>query len=293
MSQSNLLLQATLRTILSVFLFFYPWGVAFIAFGLLPLHLAWLGSIFLIVMGTLSGLWLVINYGRLGLVVAAIIFSSSWLIEHIGVTTGFPFGVYEYTDVLVPKIMGVVPMAMSFAWLLVVPASIGVTNRLLEKGQPSPPPLTREPPGRKVFSIGMAASLATLLDIVIEPAVGHVPITNYWIWMDENGVYYDVPLSNFVAWWLVSLVFVLLLRWLHCYTMQRDSRPESPQQRQFIYPWLPPLLYLLLLTQFVLVNLTHNYIAAVVLGGPVMIYLTVDFLMPYLVRRRTRQARGQ
>lgn len=265
-------LQATLQTILSVFLFFYPWGLVFISFRLLPLSLAWLGSIFLIAMGTLSGLWLTINYGQRGLMVASIILLVSWLIEHIGVTTGFPFGAYRYTHVLVPKVIGVVPLAMSFAWLLVVPAAIGVTNRLLEKFRPLGP--RPETPQRAVLAVSLAASLATLLDVVMEPAISHIPITNYWVWEQANFAYYGVPISNFVAWWVVSVPFVLLLRWL-----ERQSREQNPHQILH-YPWLPQLLYLLLLTQFVLINLSHGFVVAAMVGVPMMCYLIWDFCSP-------------
>jgi putative membrane protein len=285
-----------LKILLIIYTFYYPWGLLFISLDLLPPQIAWFGSLFLIMLGTIIGTWLVVNYGRYGIVASLLILVLSWLLEHIGVVTGFPFGIYHYTDVLIPRVGGSVPLAMAFAWLLVVATSIGVTERLLQEppeGQPLPSPPTQPAvrPTRvaKPLKIAIAASFVTLLDIVLEPAVTQV--TGYWRWEEEiyTHTFYGVPLSNFIAWWVAAAFFVWLLLSLQERAVRARNAAFPTQPFERMMPWLPTLLYLLLLGQFFVINLTHGNLIAALIGGIVLAYIIFEWVRPHLFRAYSRE----
>ncbi|NJP07274.1 MAG: carotenoid biosynthesis protein [Chloroflexaceae bacterium] len=133
-------LQRVILALLGIYLFVYPFGMLLLIFDMVPDWGVWMGGALLILQGSMMALWLTAIYGQRGLLATVLILVMSWAVEHIGVITGFPFGTYHYTDVLLPKLAGVVPLAIPFAWLLVVPTSVGVIEHLIQRRQPAPQP---------------------------------------------------------------------------------------------------------------------------------------------------------
>jgi putative membrane protein len=119
-----------------------------------------------------------------------------FVVEVIGVRSGLPFGAYSYTGVLQPQLLGV-PVVMAFAWMVLV-ASIKQT---LQGADLSP-----------WLEVPLAALWMTAIDLVIDPLAAN--LLGYWHWRTA-GSYYGVPASNFVGWFLSSLlVFALFnFRW--------------------------------------------------------------------------------
>lgn len=257
----------SLLILLGTYLFVYPWGILLIALDIVPAWGTWMGGALLIVQGTLMGLWLVANYGRRGGLAALAILLISWAVEHIGVTTGFPFGSYTYTDALNLKVLGVVPLAVPFAWLLVIPTAFSITTYLMRRAGFS-----------RLLAVLGTASFAMLLDLLIEPVAVH--INGYWVWNDA-GSYYGIPGANFVAWWVTSAG----LAWLLLVLTQPVTgiHPRATDLRIGVYLWLPPLLYMLNLTMFVLITLAHGKLLAVAIGGGLLLYLGLAWAEPRLV----------
>ncbi len=250
------------------YLFLYPGSIILVALDRVPVWGTWMGGGLLILQGALMGIWLSINYGRWGVTASALILFLAWLVEHIGATTGFPFGSYTYTDVLRPQILGVVPMAIPFAWLLIVGAAVGTSEHVLE--QAGRPPLgDLRVSTTKVLT---AASLALLLDVTIEPFA--VNINHYWVWYDSgHSTYYGIPTSNFAAWWVTSVILVLvLLNRRRAAALAHRHQPARFRARSF-WPWLPLTLYLTNLTMFVVVNLARGQEMAAAIGALIMLFL--------------------
>ncbi|ACL23102.1 carotenoid biosynthesis protein [Chloroflexus aggregans] len=263
---------------LVVYLFIYPFAIVLVAFDQVPVWGTWMGGALLILQGALMGMWLTVRYHWYGAVASALILIISWAVEHIGATTGFPFGSYSYTDVLQPQIFGVVPLAIPFAWLLIVVAAVGVAERLFHRD--SRPVDDRYLHPTRVLT---AASFALLLDVTIEPFA--VYINRYWVWAsDESGFYYGIPVSNFVAWWVTSLI----LSWV-LLSLRRSAARKGQVPRPFMQ-WLPPTLYLTNLTMFVVVNLARGQVLPALIGGVIMLVLVGDWLLPRLARRLRRLA---
>src|SRR5262245_43777857 len=180
----------------AVFCFVYPFALLLLSLDLMPFGMEWMSSLLLAMLGLAAGGWLWLNFGSRGAWAAVAIFVLGIALEFIGVTTGAPFGRYTYTGVLVPDLPGGVPVAMGFAWLFIVVASL-YTARLLLPGVRAAWP---------IYLVG--AVLALGLDLLLEPVAYHVK--GYWTWLDAGpgGGYYGVPWLNFAAWFAAALIFI-------------------------------------------------------------------------------------
>ncbi|HEY0079646.1 MAG TPA: carotenoid biosynthesis protein [Pyrinomonadaceae bacterium] len=117
----------------------------------------------------------------------ALVALLGFIFELIGVRYGVPFGEYVYTDALRPKLFGV-PLVMSFAWMLLV----AYVRQMLG--------------GLRLTSWAVApvgALWMTAIDLLIDPSAANS--LDYWRWTSE-GVYYRIPATNFLGWFLTSLV---------------------------------------------------------------------------------------
>jgi putative membrane protein len=235
----------------SLYVAVYPGSLLVVALGAVPDWGAWVGGALIILQGSLCGLWLACNYGWRGLLATLATLTLSFSVEHIGVTTGQPFGAYRYTDLLVPLLFGHVPLAIPFAWLLVVAAALETARFVQNAGVGGP--------SSRAWLVVGGATMALLLDILLEPVV--TLVNGYWVWIDQ-GNYYGVPLTNFAAWWVTGFVLIGI-------TVALTRRAAAPQ----ILPALPVWLYLLSTLMFTVVNLAYGHIAAAAIGGLLLGYL--------------------
>jgi len=116
-------------------------------------------------------------------------------IEALGVATGWPFGGYDYSGALGPKLAGVplvIPLAWTWmawpAWLAAIRLAGGTAARIT------------------LGAVGLAA-----WDLFLDPQmVGE----GYWTWRDPTpalpGVP-DVPVGNYLGWFAVSLAMMAIL----------------------------------------------------------------------------------
>jgi putative membrane protein len=127
------------------------------------------------------------HWGWLGLAAAI-----GFVTELFGVAFGVPFGGYHYTGVLAPTFLGV-PLVLGCAWLVLV---VYVQHQ---------PVLQRVP---RLARPVLAAAWMTALDFVIDPlAAGPL---GYWRW-DGDGAWYGIPWTNFLGWFVTSLVIFALV----------------------------------------------------------------------------------
>lgn len=108
-------------------------------------------------------------------------------IETLALHTGFPYGRFEYRDVIGTLLFGKTPWTVAFAWPpLVLGATAAATH------------LTKS----RFRSIAIATLLLVAADVVIDP--GSVSI-GFWEYQN-GGFFYNVPLSNFFGWILSGAV---------------------------------------------------------------------------------------
>ncbi len=121
---------------------------------------------------------------------AAICLVGAGAIEWVGATTGYPFGPYRYTEAFGPLILGVLPVAIPLAWLVIL---LSARYALLERW----PELSRF---GHACGIGM---VALLTDVNLEFVAWKV--RGYWIWYPNlaNPPAWP-PLQNYVAWFALA-----------------------------------------------------------------------------------------
>ena len=116
----------------------------------------------------------------------------SWCYEALSIATGFPFGHYEYTAELGPK-LGTVPIMIMPAYFGVAYIAWVLAHVLLDE-------FDRQIDSRSIFAIPVIASFIMVMwDMSIDPLSSTV--MHQWIWRN-GGSYFGVPFSNFLGWFL-------------------------------------------------------------------------------------------
>ena len=108
-----------------------------------------------------------------------------YLIEVLGVYTGHIFGVYEYGDTLGFKLFGT-PLIIGLNWMMLVYCTYAIMED------------TRLFWPLKALT---AAVLMVAYDVVMEPVAIRLDM---WSWPPNN----IVPMQNYQAWFIISMVFL-------------------------------------------------------------------------------------
>ena len=111
-------------------------------------------------------------------------FVGGFGVEYLGVSQGWLFGDYRYTDVLGPSIAGV-PLIIGVNWILVVYAVCASINRYL-------------PTLSNFAKVAVAGLALVALDFLIEPVAIDL---EFWIWAKG-----EPPLQNFIGWFIAGIL---------------------------------------------------------------------------------------
>ncbi len=115
-------------------------------------------------------------------------FLVGFSVEVIGTNTGQLFGAYQYGEALGWKLWNT-PLVMGINWVMLIYCSGTVINSLL--------------PNTPFFiKAAASASVMVLLDFFIEPVAIYC---DFWKWESVN-----VPIQNYLMWWLISFLLLLL-----------------------------------------------------------------------------------
>lgn len=110
----------------------------------------------------------------------------TFLVEYIGVKTGYPFGEYSYTEKLKPLLFGV-PLSIGFAWLASMLASFGIISTIKRLKNSS------------IFTKSVLTGLLMMIfDIALEPAAIS---QRFWYWEGSS-----VPLMNYLSWFAIGSI---------------------------------------------------------------------------------------
>jgi putative membrane protein len=135
---------------------------------------------------------------RTTLIVFGILVCMVTFIEGVGVLTGFPYGSFYYTDTIGIKLFGVVPWTIAFAFIPLLLGALGIITYYVNT------------PWKVIL---LTASYLVLIDLVLDPVFVHLGI---WVWITP-GIYYGVPVSNFIGWFATGLIttsmLLTLLKW--------------------------------------------------------------------------------
>ena len=178
------------RVIMLVYAMLFPGTLATIFLDAIPENARWFGGLLMTIQGVAVSAWLLHHQGQKAWIPIIAVLTGSFTVEYVGATTGFPFGAYSYTTVLIPRILDTVPLAILFAWLMVI-AGAWYTGRLVLNTS------------SRIIRAVLTGVFVMIIDIQIEPVATH--IHNYWQWYD-SGPYYGVPTVNFAGWWAVGFI---------------------------------------------------------------------------------------
>ncbi len=200
----------------------------------------------------------------------AVVAVGTLALERVGSTTGFPFGEYDYTDLLAPQVGGV-PVIVPLAWFAMGVPALAVGRSLAGR--------VAGPGPQRLLGVVLGAVALTAWDVFLDPQmVGE----GYWVW-EADGAWRGIPLSNYAGWLGSSLVVLGVV--------DRLLPTRSPEPLRWLYLWWAVMSTLGFLLFF------GDAVVAVV-GGALMVPLAVAALDPSEVRaaaaalRRRVPARG-
>lgn len=125
----------------------------------------------------------------------AITLSFGWFVEAVGLATSFPFGTYEYSDVLGPAIGGV-PVLIPMAWSMMAYPCLLAVQRL----------------SSTAFGTALLGGwLLAAWDLFLDPQMTG---EGYWTWGVVGWALPGidgVPLQNFLGWLLAAIVLMGIL----------------------------------------------------------------------------------
>jgi putative membrane protein len=259
----------------------FPGSTIVVALDRVPSWGTWMGGALLLLQGAAALCWLLGMHGARGGLAALLVFVLAWAIEYAGVTSGVPFGRYQYTGALQPQLFGIVPLAIPCAWLMVAAGAWQLAA--IDDRRPTIDDRLLPTVVSRRWSVLLAATLVLLLDLQIETVA--TKINQYWIWRD-GGPYYGVPTANFVAWWVIGLAMALVVATVLPQVAGRGSGRLGDRETEryaarltsrlsrlttHVSCQLPAYLYLLSTLMFAIVNLARGYTIAGLIGVMVLL----------------------
>lgn len=146
---------------------------------------------------------------------------AAWFFEFLGSSVGFPFGVYDYTNSLIPQLGGV-PLLIPLAWFMMLPSAWAVASLISTRRYPLAP----------VSYVLFSALAITAWDLFLDPLmVGW----GFWVWEPARyavSSYFGIPWVNYAGWVLTGSVITALVRpW-------RFELPAAPLLTIYGLTWL-------------------------------------------------------
>lgn len=134
-----------------------------------------------------------------------IVLLFGYLVELLGVHSGWPFGIYSYDSSLGFALFGV-PLVVPFAWIMMVHPALVAARRVTTKW---------------VFLYG--GCLLAAWDLFLDP---QMVAAGRWTW-EVTGSHIpfvpDVPLSNFFGWLLAGCVIISFLNLVLPFERRKES----------------------------------------------------------------------
>jgi len=176
-------------------------------------------------------------------------FSLGLASEHMGAQYGWVFGKFHYQPDRI-MLLGTVPIFTPLSWWLILYCAYNTTNLVVGSLE-------------KIAGTGLRLSLAVLLmagldglmamnlDMLFDPIMV-CPERSRWVW-EFGGSYFNVPIRNFLGWFLVGFTISLFIR---LYDI-RTGRTVSLGKRFIDY--LPSGLYFCMFALFAMLSVVDGY----------------------------------
>ncbi|MBK9527446.1 MAG: isopentenyl-diphosphate Delta-isomerase [Acidobacteria bacterium] len=143
------------------------------------------------------------------------------VIETSAIITGFPYGHFGYSGLLGFRLFGLTPWTVFLAWTPLVLAAYAIARRLFE----AKPLAVSYQLVASILRIVLTAVLLVVFDLVLDPGAVKIGFWRY----EGGGVFYGVPVSNFVGWLFSGAIAGVVLE-----TFTLIKKPLLPAPAQMI-----------------------------------------------------------
>lgn len=178
--------STSLRIVIVLFLFSFGGGILMTVFE--QTHLA-------LQIGSTVSMWVLVlaalvAYYRSGgvhsILALTALGSILFALEVFGAHGSFIYGVFQYTDLLQPQLVGV-PLVMIWVWPLLVASAYGIAQRVFH---------------HRASIIITSVGLLIAFDLLLDPGAVHLGL---WQWA-VPGPWYGIPLSNYLGWFIMGCI---------------------------------------------------------------------------------------
>lgn len=152
---------------------------------------SWLSYAFTILFALTTFVPLIRYYKLKWLLALCLVWLFGYAIESIWVLTCYPYGCFQYSDQLGPKIFNIVPYLLFFTWPPLVFSCRSWAKRC----------------GAGIWSIWVIGWLLLVgVDLLLDPIA-----VLMWLWSFKWwGIWFWVPLQNFIWWYISGTLWVLI-----------------------------------------------------------------------------------
>jgi uncharacterized membrane protein len=146
--------------------------------------------------------------GRATTIALTVAILFGWFAEHMGVTRGWFFGGYTYTDVMGAKLGGV-PLVVPPMWFSLTYIGSIIANLIVHKS-----PLDHANEKFERFTICLlGAFIVTAYDLAADPYM--IRVIKAWVMEEKHGDYFGETVQGFVGWVVVSFIIMYAIRSLN------------------------------------------------------------------------------
>lgn len=139
----------------------------------------------------ISGILPLIN--KKSIFVLGTLVAYTYLVEIVAVRTGYPYGEFQYGISLGPMFMDI-PLALPLFFIPLVLNSYLLCILLFESAS------------NILYRIPLVVAIVIVIDMVLDPAAVAIGFWSY-----DIGVYYGVPISNYIGWIISATVATVLI----------------------------------------------------------------------------------
>ncbi|MFG3686353.1 carotenoid biosynthesis protein [Micromonospora sp. NPDC047740] len=172
---------------------------------------------------------------RTAVALVAVATGGGFAVEALGVATGFPFGSYDYSGELGPKLAGV-PLIIPLAWTWMAWPAWLTAVRLTR------PATAGGARFRRAGRITLAAVGLAAWDLFLDP---QMVAEGYWVWRDVGPALPGlpgVPASNYLGWLLFALLLAATLRPLAGPAVDRTDGRDAPMFALYLWTYAASVL---------------------------------------------------
>ncbi|WBB67243.1 carotenoid biosynthesis protein [Micromonospora sp. WMMD812] len=182
---------------------------------------------------------------RAAAALVAVATGGGFAVEAVGVGTGVPFGTYDYSGELGPKLAGVpliIPLAWTWmawpAWL----AAVRLTAPAPAAGRAAPSAGSPAAGLLRVRRVALAATGLATWDLFLDP---QMVAEGYWRWRDAVPALPGlpgVPVSNYLGWLLFAVLLMSALRPLAGPAVAATDGRDAPMVALYLWTYASSVL---------------------------------------------------